>query len=248
MTTYEPQKIVLEVRYEPKLEFYRRMDEFGETMSSEFRHWERSPLSLELRNRKYHRRLYLSHSRIFFERDNPQVGASECDSGVNYFNKAFKILPIKAFSRIGLRQWFLVNIDKSFPAITDSVAKSFYNRESDVAAITPGTINDLAYVVNYDHKDGWEYNLKVAPMRRDEWFSKVAHEEGIYGSGKEKADKEESFSEYKETIPENFLFIDIDCLYNGNEIELEKLNKLVNYWKPFTKKLSNSVIEMCKRS
>jgi hypothetical protein len=64
-------KLVLEMRYKPDVGFYGKMDSFGTEFAGDFPDWERSPLTLELRDKKKHRRLYLSVKRLFIDVDEP---------------------------------------------------------------------------------------------------------------------------------------------------------------------------------
>ena len=58
-------KLVVELRYKPELGFYSKMDAVGANLSDDFPHWQRSPLTVEVRNRKKHRRVFLGHQRCF---------------------------------------------------------------------------------------------------------------------------------------------------------------------------------------
>jgi hypothetical protein len=117
-------KLVVELRYKPELGFYGKMDPIGLELADEFPDWQRSPLTLEVRNKKKHRRLFLSYNRVFLDVD-------EADSDGD-FSRAEKLLrtvypklAVKEFLRIGVRQWFAANLDKPFALMVDEFAERF---------------------------------------------------------------------------------------------------------------------------
>ena len=62
-------KIVIELRYAPDLAFYGKMDSTAIQFSDSFPDWERSPLTVEVRTKKKHRRIFIANRRCFFESD-----------------------------------------------------------------------------------------------------------------------------------------------------------------------------------
>ncbi len=69
LPTLPLKKLVVEVRYKPELAFYNMMDAVGTELADHYPDWVRSPLTVEVRNKKKHQRVFLSHQRTFYEAD-----------------------------------------------------------------------------------------------------------------------------------------------------------------------------------
>jgi hypothetical protein len=202
------QKLVIEIRYKPHLSFYGRMDELGVALEKHFEHWQRSPLTLELRNRKQQRRLFLSHRRSFFECDHVKSATAELEHGRMIIDRVRSTLELEECDRVGVRQWFVVDLDRTFPALNNLLCEKLFFRDERLSAVAPDRCVDMSYVSTHERVDGSRYNVLVGPMERDEYFQKVPHEQEIYGDGSE--NEELTFAAYKEKIPQTFVLVDID--------------------------------------
>ncbi len=67
-------------------------------------------------------------------------------------------------------------------------------------------MTDVSYVVN-GVMENWKYAVRLSPMGRDQWFQSVFYDMRIY----DLFNVAGSFVKFVETIPERFLFIDIDA-------------------------------------
>lgn len=210
LPTIPLRKLVVELRYKPDLGFYGKMDGVALSFSEKFPHWERSPLTVEIRNKKKHRRIYLSHHRSFFEGDLvSQSPNTEFDFALDCLERVCHGLALTELQRVGVRQWIAVDLGQAFALMVDQIGSRFLNRSSDLTALLSDKAIDLAYVVDYETSEGWKYHLRLGPMTRDEWFQRVQYESNLFEQSEE--DDEASFQKYPETIPENFLFVDVDC-------------------------------------
>lgn len=245
-------KLVVELRYKPHLVFYDRMDSVGLDHAEEFPDWERSPLTLELRNKKKHRRLFLSNRRIFFEADD-----ADADIDLGYAERLFrKVCPkldLKTMDRIGIRQWFVADIGKPFALMVDEIAQRFLAHDETLNGILGDKTKDVAYVVDCETADGLRYNLRLGPMMKSQWFLTVGHEPNIFErvedrlkSLNEKRDEEsKTLEKFVQSFPEQFLFVDIDCY--REEQQVEKLEKIVASVRRRTHDLASKLIEFCKK-
>ena len=82
LPTLPLKKLVVEVRYKPELAFYNMMDAVGTELADHYPDWVRSPLTVEVRNKKKHQRVFLSHHATFYEADlagaDPIPGVRPC--------------------------------------------------------------------------------------------------------------------------------------------------------------------------
>jgi len=58
--TFPVRHLIAELRYTPTLGFYSAMDKIGIALGEHYPDWERSPLTLEVRDKNHRRRCYLS--------------------------------------------------------------------------------------------------------------------------------------------------------------------------------------------
>src|ERR1700685_285674 len=104
-------KLVVDLRYKPELSFYGKMDAIGLELAGEYADWQRTPLTLEVRDRKKHRRLFLSYNRAFLD-----VDEADPDGDFSHAEKLMRTvcpkLDVKQSLRIGVRQWFAADLDK----------------------------------------------------------------------------------------------------------------------------------------
>lgn len=199
-------KLVVELRYKPDLGFYGKMDGIGLELAEDFPDWERSALTLEVRNRKKHRRLFLSHSRAFIDVDAADP-TNDFDRIEKVLRKVCPRLAVKEFARIGVRQWFVADLDKTFALMVDQFSERFLPKNADLTGILTDKTKDVAYVADFETGEGWRYNLRVGPMEKSQWFTTVAHEMGAFEQGDEAT---ETFEAFKRSFPDQFLYIDID--------------------------------------
>ena len=201
-----PRKLVVELRFKPDLGFYGKMDSIGQELAGEYPDWERSPLTLEVRNRKKHRRLFLSAGRAFIDIDD--VDESDLSHAEKLLEKVFPQLGAKQLKRIGVRQWFAAELGKPFAMMLDEFEEKFLPKNSQLASILSDKTKDMAYVIDCETPDGWRYNLRLGPMTRSQWFLFVGHEMNAFEQGDEAT---ETFEKFRQSLPEQFLYIDIDC-------------------------------------
>ena len=116
-------KLVVELRYPANLSFYGKMDEIGLHFSDDYPDWKRSSHSLEVVSKKKHSKIFLSTKRCFVEMDSDSE-----TPGVEYEFAKDRILQIRdklglsQIDRIGVRQWFAIDIEKSFAKTVDIIS------------------------------------------------------------------------------------------------------------------------------
>jgi hypothetical protein len=198
------QHLVLELRYDPALRFYTVMDKIGLDLAEAYPDWERSPLTLDIRNKKYHRRCFLSYQRCFYEALGFPALVPEIERAEKLFEKVHFEMAFTKVRRIGLRQWLTVVSDEPFAQMVKTVVKKVQPPDDKLSKLLRGRIEDVGHVVDVLADNGWKYHLRFGPMESKQWFELIPHEIGLF-------DSPEAFKKYKESMPERFLFIDIDC-------------------------------------
>lgn len=196
--------VIAELRFAPTLRVYSAMDAIGIELAEAFSEWQRSPLTLDLRDQKHRRRFFMSHRRSFFERINVQTAATELDQAKSLFDMLHHRLQFTQIARVGIRQLVAFDAKKSFKELTNITSKKLFATDAMSGPFQKGELQDVGYVVVVKVATGWSYNLQIGPMSRDEWFERIPHEKGVFPSEKE-------FQDYRDSFPKDFLYIDVDC-------------------------------------
>jgi hypothetical protein len=234
-------KLAMELRYKPDLGFYNKMDAIGLELTEDYADWERSPLTLEVRNKKKHRRLFLSVKRSFVDIDDADPDG-DFSHAVKLLGRICPKLCVKEFNRIGVRQWFAADLNKPFALMVDQFAERFLPKNQDLTAILNDKTKDVAYVVECMTDDGWKYNLRMGPMLKKQWFLLVAHERDAFEQGDEAT---ETFEKFRQSIPEQFLYVDIDCF--AEERSVDRLDSFLASVRRRSQELASKLIEYCRK-
>lgn len=243
LKTLPLRKLVIELRYRPNLGFYGKMDAVGRSLGDDFPDWERSPLTLEVRNKKNHRRVFLSHRRCFYQAD---LGDAEPQREFQFAEKTLEAvcagLAITEFARIGIRQWLASDMDKAFALMVDEIAARFLNENEELSSILTDTKHDVAYVVDYETSEGWKYHLRLGPMTKEQWFQVVDYEVNIF----ERPEEENAltFEKYRSSLPENFLYLDIDCFQE--DVAKDRFTELLTMFRRRSHDLAGRLIRYCR--
>jgi hypothetical protein len=233
--------LVVELRYKPDLAFYGKMDAAALDLADELPSWERTPLSVEVRDKKRHRRLFLSHHRAFYQADNPDP-ETEFSFASKHLRKTCAKIGVSAIERIGIRQWFAADLNKPFALLVDQLAERFLPKKEELAAILGDKTLDLMYAVNCETSEEWKYNLRLGPMLRSQWLQVVQQEPAIYETSEE---GEETFEKFQASLPEQFLIIDIDCFRES--LPGDELDSFLTTVRRKSHDLVVKLIDYCKR-
>jgi len=217
------------------------MDSLGVELTEELPDWERSPLTLEVRNQKKHRRLFTSVKRSFLDLDD-----IDPDTDFGYAEKLLKKtctrLEVKEVQRLGIRQWFAADLKKTFALMVDEFSERFLARNDTLGGILSDKTKDVAYAVDFETTEGWRYNLRMGPMTRAQWFLMVGHESSNFESGEAAV---ETLEKYQRSFPEQFLYIDIDCYKEDTSVD--KMDKFLVGVRRRSHDLATKLIEYCKK-
>lgn len=195
--------LAIEWRYEHSLAIYSSMDQVGIAFKDSYPDWQRTALTLELRDKKHRRRFYMSFNRCFFHTANPDDATIELDKAVPLFDLLAQKMDIKTVKRIGLRQWSAFPRQESLKELVQLTARRFQPTSEKLLDLLQGTVEDVSYVTEATHVSGWKYNLRLGPMEKKQWFEIVEFEGGAF--------EPKAAEEFKESFPEVFLYIDMDA-------------------------------------
>lgn len=197
--------LVVEWRYKANLAIYSKMDEVGLHFQDEYPDWQRSALTLEIRNKKARRRFFISHSRCFYDVVGPMDNdiAREMEEANELFVRLAEAAQITKVTRVGIRQWAAFGKDQPFKDLAKRVKAKFHPAKGEIEAVLQGTVEDLGYIVDVAVEAGWKYRLWIGPMEKKQWFEIVVNDEGLFPTPLD-------FATYKETFPSQFLYADID--------------------------------------
>jgi hypothetical protein len=220
MIPFPIKNLVVEWRYDPSLAFYSQMDQIGCHFADDYPDWQRSALTLQIHNKKHHRRFFMSYSRCFFE---AIIGpgddvAGEVDRSKELFERFSHELKIRTLRRFGFRQWAAFERKESFNDLVYRANKKFQATNASLEELLRGTMNDLCYVADVTTHQGWKYALRAGPMERKQWFEFVPHEPLLFESP-------ESLNTYQDAFAERLLFADLDCF--KEDVPISDLSSLI---------------------
>lgn len=208
LTTLPLKKLVIELRYKARLDFYGKMDSVGLKLSNEYKDWERSALTLDIRQKEKHRRIFMATKRTFFESDS-QNDREVIEHATRRLESVGKMLELESIERFGVRQFFVVDLKKSFASTADIFAEKFLvSRGSLDPILGKDVIVDSGITLECKTDDAVSYMVRTGPMEKEQWFRIIQYERGIFASSTESG---ETFEQYQDSFPESFCFLDIDC-------------------------------------
>ncbi len=233
-------KVVLEVRYPPRLAFYTAMDSLGQQLLDKFPKWVRTPQTLELLDPDRHRRLFLSHSRCFYDADAADQ-PGEVDFAAQILGQVLDVIAPERLERVGLRQFFVADLDKSFELMVDELNGRFLSGRNTLLAIAGDEMTDLSLLADFETESGLKYHLRLGPMVPDQFFEIVPHETRLFAPTR---DNRQTWLAYRESFPEAFLFIDLD--YYREDCSVGTLKEFLRESRQHAKGLVHRLVDSCK--
>jgi hypothetical protein len=107
------------------------------------------------------------------------------------------------FRRVGIRQVAGYPTEEPFAQLVRRFTDRWHPGGLPVEKALRGHPTDVGYFFDVQTPDGWSYRLRAGPMKREQWFEIILHELGLFATAA-------AFAEYKETIHERMIFIDVD--------------------------------------
>ncbi len=197
--------LVVEWRYDPNLAIYSVMDKVGIRFKESFPDWQRTPLTLELKDKKHRRQFAMAYNRCIFHVAAPHdLISTELEKACTLFDEVASDIDLSSVKRLGLRQWVAYERSESFKDLSGLFRKQFQPPSTQLLDALTGTVEDMSYTADVLHSQGWKYALRTGPMQKQQWFELVAHDEPLFESS-------QSFGLYKERFPDAFLYVDLDA-------------------------------------
>jgi hypothetical protein len=199
-------KFVIEWRFSPSLAVYGAMDRIGLEFSERLPDWQRTPLTLELRNAKRRHRFFISFERCFLDRfgDNDAELSGEIELANSLFRRLTEAAEVRSLRRIGMRTWAAFPQTNEFPELVRKFAARFQPANNEFSGVFGGETRDTGYMSEVQVPEGWRYRLWCGPMEKDQWFQLVPQEGSLFESP-------QALGAYRESIQPRLLFVDIDC-------------------------------------
>lgn len=205
--------MVAEVRYKPKMSYYRLIDPAVEKLEKEFPDWERSPQKITMWNPATRKMIQLANGRFRVEALQTGDSTNRIVTDIaTLFTSLVADLEFTEVRRFGFRQWWAIESNESFPSLSERLSNMFFHPE--LVENSLHHITDMAYVVDLDVKkndwvdDGWSAHFSLGPMTSEEFIAKTGLSNNI---AKLSADSDtQNTDEIVESIPDILVSMDLD--------------------------------------
>jgi hypothetical protein len=183
------------------------MDEVGLSFLADFPDWQRTELSLELRDLRDHKRVHFSFNRMFFEFNKLDEPLTALNKVAEVYSSAAKEFQISQNKRLGVRAFYALTFEPSFESIRDKLVRKFFQSSRDIDELLDAPIVDMGYVVDLGPDSrGWEAHLRLGPMHRKQWFQVLPYERELFPPPGDR----DPFEQFKKTIPDPMIHLDLD--------------------------------------
>jgi hypothetical protein len=203
------QKLMMRFGYKPNLAVYTRMDAVAATMTDEFPQWERSALSLDLRNPELHQRFQILFNYCYFSCDEPSNPTESVAMANRLMDFALKKFEIGKLERVGVAYFSIVEDKRSFRDLVLACDKAFHVPLATIPAFDDCHLADTAYIVSAKERDTkWSRTVQVGPMIKSEFLAKFPFEIPLYDL------EQKPLKAFQDAIPETFMFVssDVSCI------------------------------------
>lgn len=203
-------KLIVDQQYEPSLQVFSCMDSLGIELAPNFPEWNRGPVNLELFNKAKHQRLIVNLRQVAFEYDSPGTEDERVAITTTVMKAYENRIGFPKFARFSVHGFFAAATQESFATLCGRVERNFVTATSNIPAFHGMKMTDVSYVVN-GVMENWKYAVRLGPMERNQWFQSLIYDMRIY----DLFNVAGSFVKFVESMPERFLFIDIDAFQDG---------------------------------
>lgn len=228
------------VDYEPDLRFFDKMFSVSSSLRKDFEHWWTDKLSIVFLDYRRRESLGLSSKRVSFEAANPEDLTKSISTLSGHVKRLLDELGCRLAKRMGLKLVVFADIDLTFDDIKEQMRPFCLPENSSLEKVTSSEITDVA--MNFDYV--WEDKkvmLRVGPMKTEQGLNNLLNVGDITRLFPPPERKNE-FPEFCSTIPQAFLYFDIDVFIEGE--------RGVNVWPAFTEEFipySQGVFEGIKK-
>ncbi len=203
-------KLIVDQQFEPSLQVVSCMDGVGVALAPGFPEWNRGPVNLELFNKAKHQRLIVNLRQVAFETDSPGTEDERVEI-ITAVMKAYEgRIGFPKLARFSVHGFFAAATHESLATLCERIERNFLAATGNIPAFQSMKMTDVSYVVNFV-TENWKYAVRLGPMERNQWFQSLFCDMRSY----DLFDVAGSFVKFVQTMPERFLFIDIDAFQDG---------------------------------
>jgi len=196
------------VDYEPDFRFFDKMFSVSSLLRRDFEHWWTDKLSIVLNDYSRRESLSLSSKRVSFEAANPEDLTNSISTLSGHVRRSLEGLGCRTAKRMGLKVIVFADIDLTFDNIKEQMRPLCLPQNDALERVTSSEITDLA--MNFDYVwEGENVMLRVGPMKNEQGLRNLLNV-GDVGRLFPPPDQNSKFSEFCSSIPESFLYFDID--------------------------------------
>jgi hypothetical protein len=202
-------RTVVELRFKRALKYFRNSDTAGESLATEFGFpdWRRSVAGLALVSAKRFETAVLESDRVYVLGDAINDEREAIQPSFQVISKAVELLGFSEFDRIGVRQWFALEINgKSEEKLIKRLQAKYLNTASFENGLGL-TISDHACTFEFKSKEDPRVagRIELGAMKNASWPLRVPVDPNLvahfnYCDSKAVLDK----------LPTDFVFLDVD--------------------------------------
>ena len=241
MNVIVPRKTVVEVRFNPNLRYFRRMDDTAITLQKtmDVKDWEKTEISVEIQDAKNHERVRIEFHRVFSEFDSSvELQSDSIDRGTQLIELCLDGLGVEEIQSIGIRQWFA--IDRGAISESKLIAKIlniyFDENIATLARKSSMQIKDLA--ITLELEDSAEPRKKgrliLGAMSKSQWTAHLRYS----GTGHLDA---KAIAEIVESLPTDFVFVDLDMRFGVTDNTSSLPRSKLAEWASFVKSKQSAI-------
>jgi len=194
-------RLMVDCKHKPTLEFYPYIDKVGIRLGSEFPDWARGQSFLRLLDKRRHRALTVHYRGVHLLCDQPERG--EFTFAKSVCLSAIETLKADRFDEVIVQTLYTHAMGgMGFDLLRSLFAAKFLSLDPALGEIF-GEMTDLGFLTDFQRKPGEHGKARLGPMKSAQWFEINDYQAaGTFEPG-------ESFEQFKKSLPETFLFMEI---------------------------------------
>lgn len=174
MPVITPRKTILEIRFVPKISFSHEIGKAAESILEEVggNKWQWDPLSIEVFDLLRNLRFAISHDRTVCEMDGPEEH-QDIEQNYEIVKKSLQIYGGENILRIGIRQWFAIEIDKLTEQKLIDKLKAVYLKVASFEESLEMQMEDMALILEMSKSSDSQFSARVVvgAMNKKQWTS-----------------------------------------------------------------------------
>jgi len=206
-----PRKTVVEANFQPRLDYFAKLDLVGNTVLGLMKvsDWSKSQFSVDVQDRKNHERVQIEYQRVFAEFDSSVERQKDAiDRAVILLESCISGLGVKELLSVGIRQWFAIERGSANESKLIAKLLKIYFNESllELAELSSMKVKDIAITLELEDKvdPKRKGRLILGAMSKSQWTRYTAY--STNGSHIDLRGVESIVA----SLPNDFVFVDVD--------------------------------------